>query len=293
MIIANPIYDATFKRLLENDKTAKFLIGTILDCKVLSLEPTIQEYTDIDKDALQVSLFRKDFAATIETENEGSKRVIIEMRKAKSLGDIYRFKRYLGDEYKKSEFPIISIYVLGFNLSVDSPVFMSTRPECCDLISDKKLEINDDFVEHFTHRAYFIQTLQIKPSFNTKLEKLLSIFEQKNFIGDDETTKSFPFETDDTEMKEMLNVLQYVAADEKTREELSREKYHREAMEGMFGEKDRELAKDKKTIETLLQEKKELEIRNKASAKEMMRLGMSAEKISEITGLSKKEIEAL
>jgi hypothetical protein len=108
--------------------------------------------------------------------------------------------------------------------------------------------------------------------------------------------------------------LQYVAADEKTREELSRENYHHEAMEGMFGEKDRELARDKKTIETLLQEKKELlqgkkellqekkellqekkdfENRNKASAKKMKQRGMSAEEISEFTGLSKKEIEAL
>ena len=292
MIIANPIYDATFKRLLENDKTAKFLIGTILDCKVLSLEPTIQEYTDIDKDALQVSLFRKDFAATIETENEGSKRVIIEMRKAKSLGDIYRFKRYLGDEYKKSKLPIISIYILGFNLSVDSPAFMA-RPDCWDLISDKKLEINDDFVEHLTHRAYFIQTLQIKPSFNTKLEKLLSVFEQKNFIGGDETTKSFPFETDDTEMKEVLNVLQYVAADEKTREELSRENYHHEAMEGMFGEKDREIEKNKKTIEEQKGTIEELQKEKAKTVKNLKQFGMSAEKISEITGLSKKEIEAL
>jgi hypothetical protein len=115
MIIANPIYDATFKRLLENDRVAKFLIGTILDCKVLTLEPTVQEYTEIEKDTQKVSLFRKDFAATIETEKKGSKRVIIEMQKAKVLGDVYRFKNYLGNEYKKSKLPIISIYILGFN----------------------------------------------------------------------------------------------------------------------------------------------------------------------------------
>ena len=47
MIIANPIYDTTFKLLLQNDKVAKFLVGTILNCKVLTLEPAIQEYVKI------------------------------------------------------------------------------------------------------------------------------------------------------------------------------------------------------------------------------------------------------
>jgi hypothetical protein len=36
MIIANPIYDVMFKRILENNRAAKFFIGTILNCKVLS-----------------------------------------------------------------------------------------------------------------------------------------------------------------------------------------------------------------------------------------------------------------
>jgi len=49
MIIANPIYDVIFKRLLENDRVAKFLIGTILDCKVISLTPTVIERTKHDK----------------------------------------------------------------------------------------------------------------------------------------------------------------------------------------------------------------------------------------------------
>ena len=58
MIIANPIYDTAFKRLLENDRAAKFLIGTILDCKVLVLEPNIQEHTVIDEESKKISLFR-------------------------------------------------------------------------------------------------------------------------------------------------------------------------------------------------------------------------------------------
>ena len=37
MIIANPLYGVTFKRLLENNGVAKFFIGTILDCEIVSL----------------------------------------------------------------------------------------------------------------------------------------------------------------------------------------------------------------------------------------------------------------
>jgi hypothetical protein len=257
MIIANPIYDVTFKRLLENDSAAKFIIGTILDCEVLSLEPTIQERTDVDKETGKITLFRMDFAATIETRDEGRKRVIIEMQKALHLGDIYRFKNYLGEEYKRSEYPIISIYILGFNLSVDSPAF-AARPDCWDLTTNEKLDVNDSFVEHLTHKAYFVQTLRIKRSFNTKLEKLLSIFEQADFVGGSKTTKDFALE-DDGELKDVLNVLHYAAADKAARDALDKEEYYNEAMEGMFGEKDRKLAEYKVTMEK--QEKEIAELR--------------------------------
>jgi predicted RNase H-like nuclease (RuvC/YqgF family) len=174
------------------------------------------------------------------------------------------------------------------------------RPECWDLLSNEKLDIHDDFVEHLTHRAYFIQTLQIKQSFNTRLEKLLSVFEQKNFIGDDKTTKSFSFEADDTEIKEVLNVLQYVAADEKTREELDRENYYQEALEGMFGEQNRKFEKQKKEFE---EAKKELEENKKTieelqrekikTAKNFKNIGIPVEQIAQATGLTVQEVEAL
>jgi hypothetical protein len=248
MLIANPIYDVTFKRLLENNRVAKFLIGTILNCKVLSLDPSIQEHSEFGEDAGKLTLFRMDFAATIETEEEDEKRVIIEMQKALHLGDVYRFRKYLGKEYRESKLPIISIYILGFNLSVDSPAF-AAHPCYRDLTTNEKLEINDHFVEHLTHKSYFVQAKKIKPSYNTRLEKLLSIFEQSNFAGDSKTTKHFLFETDDHEIKEVLKVLHYVAVDKETREKLDKEDYYQGAMEEMFGAKDRELADTKVKLE--------------------------------------------
>lgn len=279
MLIANPIYDVTFKRLLENDRVAKFLIGTILDCKVLSLVPGNSEYTDDkDDDATRITLFRMDFTAKIVTEEEGEKTVIIELQKAQNLADVYRFKRYLGKEYHRTKLPIISIYILGFDLSVDSPAFVA-RPDYWDLTTNEKLFVKDSFVEQLTHRAYFIQTKRIKPSLNTRLEKLLSVFEQANFVGDGTRTKEYPLETDDPDIKEVLGVLNYVAMDKKTREELDKEEEYMLTMEGVFGETNRKLAKAIRNLaekdETLAQQTKALaqkDEENKKQAEEIEKL---------------------
>ena len=192
MIIANPLYDITFKHIMTDEHMAKFLIGTIIDCEIISLVANMQEHTyevNVDEER-SIALFRMDFSATIRTKTEGEKKVIIELQKAIHEGDIKRFRRYLGHEYSHSELPIISIYILGFNLEVDSPAF-TTSPECFDLRTNEKLTVRDAFVKKLTHTAYFIQTKRIKPDYHTKLEKLLSVFEQANFIGNGHTKKSY------------------------------------------------------------------------------------------------------
>jgi hypothetical protein len=37
-MIANPMYDTVFKRLMENDRVVKFFIGTLLEEEVLSVD---------------------------------------------------------------------------------------------------------------------------------------------------------------------------------------------------------------------------------------------------------------
>ena len=313
MIIANPIYDVTFKRLLENDRAAKFLIGTILDCEVLSLKPSTREHTGENKDTGQLTLFRMDFSAEIVTKEEGAKTVIIEMQKAHALRDVYRFREYLAFEYKESKFPIISIYILGFNLSVDSPAFVA-RPYYIDLLTKEKLDVNDSFVGHLTHNAYFVQTLRIKPKYNTRLEKLLSIFEQANFIGDSKTSKIYDIAVEDRELLEIVNILQYIAGDRKAREELDKEEYYLEYVEDTFGEKDRALAEKDNTIaenirtiaekDNTIAEKDNALAENEKTLAEnaqkfrdiaykLKRDGMSTEQIGMLTGLSILEIESL
>ena len=292
MIIANPIYDVAFKLIMDNNRVAKFFIGMILNCEILELKATVIEHPQRDNKTGKATLMRMDFAATIKTD-DGEKQVIIEMQKALQLGDVFRFRKYLGKEYVSSKLPIISIYILGFDLSVDSPAFVALR-DCRDLRTNEKLEVNDLFVEHLTHNAYFIQTLRIKPSYNTRLEKLLSVFEQANFIeGTGTTTKDLELDEDDPQLKELVGILSYAAADKKTRKKLDEEAYYLEAMDEMFGAKDRELAKTKKDLE---KSNKDLEKKNQAlinTAAELKRDGMTIKKIAKLTGITVEEIKKL
>jgi hypothetical protein len=234
-----------------------------------------------------------DFPATIKTKEEGEKRVIIEMQKAKLFDDVYRFRKYLGAEYAVSKLPIITIYILGFPLSVDSPAFGNV-PRYRDLLTNEELVVHDCFVEHLTHCAYFVQTTKIKPSLNTKLDKLLSIFEQANFIGNSKTTKDYSLPVDDPEVKAVIDVLRYVAADPQVRKELEKEQYNQDALEDIFGKNDRKFAEAMQQIEDAKRQIEESMRRQLQTAKEL-KYGekMPTSKIAKITGLLESEIEKL
>ena len=325
MIIANPLFDTTFKFVLENVKVAKFLIGTILDCEILHLEPSVIERTYEDKETKKIHLFRRDYAATIVSKTTGKEKVLIELQKAQHEGDIQRFRRYVGKEYIESVLPIISIFILGFNLPVDSVAFLAS-PECIDLLTQKKLDANIAFIKSVTHKAYFIQTLRIKASYDSKLEKLLTVFEQANFTDTSKSIKSFDKIENAPEIDEMVKILQYVAADKSMKKILEDEAEYHIQHELLFGEKERKIAdqdnkiREKEQIieakvqiieekEHIIGQQEQTIARDKSTlmekdnllseqeqkimqtAKALKKMGMSVKEISDLTGLSVTEIE--
>jgi hypothetical protein len=64
MVIANPIYDVVFKRMMENEKVAKFFIGTLLEQTIDAVTVKPQEFTYTDELA-GLAVFRLYFIATI------------------------------------------------------------------------------------------------------------------------------------------------------------------------------------------------------------------------------------
>ena len=102
MLIANPIYDVVFKRLMEDTRIAKFFIGTLLDETIETVEVKPQEFTYIPA-LMGVAVFRLDFIATIKTANGEFRKMLIEIQKAKNQIDLIRFRNYLGEQYKKED----------------------------------------------------------------------------------------------------------------------------------------------------------------------------------------------
>jgi len=121
--------------------------------------------------------------------------VVIEIQKAKFAADIMRFRRYLGEQYKKGfpmagekaqkATPIIGIYFLGYRLDhVTAPVIKVLR-SYYDAATGKKIPEREEFIESLTHDSFVIQIPQLGPERRTSTEKLLTIFDQHRKVEGD------------------------------------------------------------------------------------------------------------
>jgi Rad3-related DNA helicase len=198
MKIANPIYDAVFKYLLEDKRVAKLLLSTILDEEILDINIQPTEHS-IELERPPVTVYRIDFSAKIRS-GSGEQLVLIELQKAKFAQDLFRFRRYLGNHYANREnqtidpktgrtvpIPIITIYFLGEAISeLNAPVIKVNR-ECIDIATGERFTKKVEFIECLTHNSFIIQIPHLKEKRRTELEKLLLFFDQSNAIEDKHT----------------------------------------------------------------------------------------------------------
>lgn len=168
MIIANPIDDTAFKRMMENERVAKFFIGTLLDQQIETLEVNPQEFTYTDELA-GLAVVRLDFIATIKNRVGELKKILIEIKKAKIQIDLMRFRNYLGEQYKKEDrvnnakavLPITTIYILGFTIPEIEGACLKVERNYKDLISKNIIDKKSDFVEKLTHDSFIVQVDRI------------------------------------------------------------------------------------------------------------------------------------
>jgi hypothetical protein len=243
MIIANPIYDVVFKRMLENERVAKFFIGTLLEQTVVSVEVKPQKFTyEMDKESLAV--FRLDFIATIVTASGETKKVLIEIQKAHNQIDLMRFRNYLGEQCRNEDvvggqskiLPITTIYFLGTNLpEIETPCIRVER-NYLDLINKKVLEKKSWFVERLTHDSFVVQMQRITGRYQTRLDKLLSVFEQAHFVDDKKIIKEFTHETDDEEIKLMTDILHHSGTNPVEKKKIEDEQEAWRSYYALFGE---------------------------------------------------------
>ena len=281
MIIANPIYDTVFKRLMENRRVARFFVETLIGEQVQDIAMMPKEYTyekkskkpkkhvtaiDEKEEYVVLSVIRYDFVATIRNSAGENKKVLIEIQKSSKPTDLMRFRTYLGEQYKLQDvvevatgkvekaLPIISIYLLGFNIpKIKTPAIKVDRTYI-DMIDKTVIKQKSKLIEALTHDGYFVQIPRIKGKPRTLLEKLLSVFEQNYFIDNRETTKEYEYPLDNNNVAEMLEMLRYAAADPRTKREMEaawwadqdEKEYAR--MEQEIVEKDKTIEENKKSL---------------------------------------------
>ncbi len=248
MVIANPIYDVVFKRMMENERVAKFFIGTLLVKTIESVEVKPQEFTYTDELA-GLAVFRLDFIATIKTETGELKKVLIEIQKAKNQIDLMRFRNYLAEQYKKEDIvnnkklilPITTIYILAFKLPEIETACIKVERNYKDLVNQKIINQKSDFVEKLTHDSYIVQVDRITNNYSTKLDKLLSIFEQQHFIDDKKITKEFKHDLDTEDIKLTTDILHFAGTNPEERKKIETEQEAWRTVNAMFEDKEKEL----------------------------------------------------
>jgi len=262
MLIANPIYDVVFKYLMANLDIAKGIISTIIDEEIVTLDFKAQEGVD--------------FIAKIKLKEGGYKNVLIELQKSNIPYDIERFRRYLGDQYKKVDdvpsesgegesskesLPIITIYFLGFSLSATLPNVIKVGRQYIDVLKGKEITERSEFIERLTHDSYVIQIPGLQVQLKNRLEYVLSVFQQENFVDKTRHLKSYDYKTTDKLILKILKQLEKAAADEHLHRQLDLEEMALSEYENTFKHLERKLEEKDKVLE---EKDKALEEKDKA-----------------------------
>ena len=274
MIIANPIYDVVFKYLLEDIEIARDLLSTILGEEVVSLELKAQETAS--ENTWNIQILRLDFKAVIKKKDGSLFKVLIELQKSKQVFDVMRFRRYLGDNYRKEDqildkdglavfrpLPIITIYFLGFLLNNVPSGIIKVKREYVDAVTEEILGVKEDFVELLTHDSYMIQLGRLSLESRGKLDRVMQIFSPMYQNKLNKHQVDFQGDIHDPLVRKMVERLGRAIASDEYRDKMDVEDEIDRIFERELGKKDLVIAqKDKlldKTVKRFEKSKKQVE----------------------------------
>ena len=167
MEIANPIYDAAFKYLMQDDRAARLLVGRIAGLDIESLELRPQELAPPregpwrqEGETVQppLALFRMDFAARVRTP-DGERQALIEIQKTNAPTVVERFRAYLGQQLcspakviehpsgRREAAPIVTIYLLGYDLGLSDEAVLDVCPQATERRTGAEIDAGHPFID--------------------------------------------------------------------------------------------------------------------------------------------------
>jgi hypothetical protein len=306
MKIINPLYDYAFKYLMQNNKIAKKVLSTLIECEILELVIEQQEIVSVDE-FRGLKLYRLDFSALIINEEGEQQQVLIELQKSKLPTNLLRFRTYLGENYGKHSiiktesnqeevkmYPIISIYILGYNV-VDIPYLsVSIDNKITDTVTKEEVNIKSNFIELLTHKTRIIQIRRLSEHRRNRLEEFLSLFNQSYA-----TSEKYILDIQDVpeSFSDVASYLGQPLQDDNFRKKLRGE----EEIDAIFRNQEAKLAIIEEELKATRQREEEARQREEEAkqrertlkeqfARHLLDQGSSIDTIAKLTGLSSEEI---
>ena len=318
MEVANPIYDAVFKYLMEDDRVARTILSALLKKEVTSVEMRPHEYSNTKKEP--VSMFRIDFAANVRQQDGTEQLTLIEVQKSWVPSEVLRFRQYLGVQYESERnmtdegygLPMVAVYLLGHKVGdIEEPVlYVHHEPRDYDgNIVTRGMP--DPFVCSLTHESIIVQIPRLHGRINNRLDEVLSVFDQSKTNADTNDHTIFidedRYPEDNAEMQRILRRLLMAAVSSDIRQDMNvedeyysyLEQKETEVMikEKIIAQKDAQLSQQKEQLsqqkEQLSQQKEQLsqkEAQLRASIKMLLDAGLPPAKVAESLGIDVADI---
>jgi methyl-accepting chemotaxis protein len=301
--IANPMFDIVFNQLMDDDRIVKFFLSALLEQEVIDVDFTrkitykkgearkaAKLRQNVRKEYIGFSVNQQDYIATILTDEGEQKKILIEILKSQDREDLLQVRNYLEQKHKTIDkvngvdivLPVTTIYVLWFDLpETDCPCIKVDR-QYINMITKKVLEVKASFLEGLTPNSYVIQADRITDAHHTRLEKLLSIFEQANFSRENSKIgKQYLHQPDDEDIKIITSFLHEIVCDPDEYKELEMEEEAiriQKNVAGKIEEKDRIIAELAKEI---AEREKEIAERTKEIAERTKEIAERDKEIAE------------
>ena len=311
MEVANPIYDAVFKYLMEDDRVARTILSALLKKEVTSVEMRPHEYSNTKKEP--VSMFRIDFAANVRQQDGTEQLTLIEVQKSWVPSEVLRFRQYLGVQYESERnmtdegygLPMVAVYLLGHKVGdIEEPVlYVHHEPRDYDgNIVTRGMP--DPFVCSLTHESIIVQIPRLHGRINNRLDEVLSVFDQSKTNADTNEHTIFidedRYPEDNAEMQRILRRLLMAAVSSDIRQDMNvedeyysyLEQKETEVMikEKIIAQKDAQLSQQKEQLSQQKEQLSQKEAQLRASIKMLLDAGLPPAKVAESLGIDVADI---